>query len=465
MIHMSLSRAADLLGCEPLQSDLAFTGIASDSRQIAPGMLFAALPGQTFDGHDHLDQAMERGAVAALVNRPVETDLPLLQVSDVLAALGSLAGNWRMECPAKVIGITGSNGKTTVKEMVASILRQQGEVLATDGNFNNELGLPLTLFNLGKSHDYAVIEMGASNPGDIAYLADIARPEVGVVTNIGPAHLQGFINEEGVARAKGELFAALPKDGTAVMNGSEPWLDLWQGINQAGSVYYFGGEGEGHIQARSVAEARVDEDGINEDGVDEHIVVTTPVGEFALQLLLPGEHNLSNALAATAVCLALDVPLANIKAGLEAVKPVPGRLSLVSSKSGWIVIDDTYNANPASLYAALQVLSKQGGEPWLVLGDMKELGANSRKMHAELGDAARSLGVKRLFALGEASIATVDAFGEMAVHYSSRDGLIKDLRAQLRPGVACLVKGSRSMGMEHVVNAISNGQECLEANG
>lgn len=448
MIHMSLSQAADLLECGPMQSDLAFTGITSDSRQVVPGMLFAALPGQTFDGHDHIEQAQERGAVAALVNHVVETDLPLLKVADVLAALGTLAGSWRNECTAKVVGITGSNGKTTVKEMVASILRQQGRVHATDGNFNNELGLPLTLFKLDKSHDYAVLEMGASNPGDIAYLAAIAQPEVGLVTNIGPAHLQGFINEEGVARAKGELFAALRCDGAAVMNADEPWLALWQGINQAGSIYYFGGEGESHIRAQAQGNGTV---------------VITPLGEFNLKLPLPGEHNLTNALAATAVCLALDIPLADIKAGLEAVKPVPGRLSLVSAKSGWTVIDDTYNANPASLYAALQVLAKQGGEPWLVLGDMKELGADSRKMHAELGDAARSLGVKRLFALGDASVATVDAFGDMATHYDSRDGLIKDLRAQLTPGVACLVKGSRSMGMEHVVNAISNGDEYLEA--
>jgi UDP-N-acetylmuramoyl-tripeptide--D-alanyl-D-alanine ligase len=431
-----------------MQSELAFIGITSDSRQVVPGMLFAALPGQTFDGHDHIEQAKERGAVAALVNRVVETDLPLLKVADVLAALGTLAGSWRNECSAKVVGITGSNGKTTVKEMVASILRQQGRVHATDGNFNNELGLPLTLFKLDKSHDYAVLEMGASNPGDIAYLAAIAQPEVGLVTNIGPAHLQGFINEEGVARAKGELFAALARDGAAVMNADEPWLALWQGINQARIIYYFGGEGESHIRAQELG---------------DRTVVITPLGEFNLKLPLPGEHNLTNALAATAVCLALDIPLADIKAGLETVKPVPGRLSLVSAKSGWTVIDDTYNANPASLYAALQVLAKQGGEPWLVLGDMKELGADSRKMHAELGDAARSLGVKRLFALGDASVATVDAFGDMATHYNSRDGLIEDLRAQLTPGVACLVKGSRSMGMEHVVNAISNGEEYLEA--
>jgi UDP-N-acetylmuramoyl-tripeptide--D-alanyl-D-alanine ligase len=447
---MSLNRAATLLECSPLQNDVTFTGVTSDSRQLMPGMLFAALPGQTFDGHDHIQQAMESGAVAVLVSRDVETDLPVLLVADVIAALGLLAGYWRGECTAKVVGITGSNGKTTVKEMIASVLRQSGSVLATKGNFNNELGLPLTLFRLNKSHDHAVLEFGASNPGDIAYLAGIARPDVGLITNIGPAHLQGFITMEGVAAAKGELYASLPANGTAIINSAEPWVDDWQQINTAGSTCYFNGDGENHVQARNIA---------------GEVMVGTPIGDFALRLPLPGEHNLTNALAATAVCLALDVPLTDIKAGLEAVKPVPGRLSLVPSDAGWTVIDDTYNANPASLYAALQVLASQSGEPWLVIGDMKELGADSRKMHAELGDAARSLGVKRLFALGEASTAAVDAFGDKAAHFSSREGLIRALRSQLRPGVACLVKGSRSMGMEHVVSAISNEQESLTVNG
>ena len=449
MIHMRISLAADLLECTPLQSELNFTGITTDSRQVVPGMLFAALPGQAFDGHDYLQQAQERGAVAALVSRSVTTDLPLLQVPDVQVALGVLAGYWRMQCPAKVIGITGSNGKTTVKEMIASILRQVGEVLATKGNFNNELGLPLTVFQLNKSHVYAVLEMGAGKPGDIAYLANIAKPEVGLVNNIGPAHLQGFLNVEGVARAKGEMYAALAEDGTAIINAAEPWVDLWLDINKAKKIIYFNGDGKDHIQAHHM---------------EGDVVVSTPVGKFTLQLPLPGLHNLTNALAATAVCLALDVPLELIRTGLESVAQVPGRLNLKHVSAGWTVIDDTYNANPASLYAALQVLSTQNGEPWLVMGDMKELGLDSRKMHAELGDAARTLGVKRLYALGEASTAAMDAFGEGAVHFDSREELIHALRDELEPGIACLVKGSRSMGMEHVVNAISNGQQHEEVN-
>ncbi len=450
MIHMSLSRLATVLGCGPLHSDLTFTGITTDSRQINPGMVFAALPGETFDGHEYIKQAEECGAVAVLVCREVETTLPVLLVADVLTALGKLAADWRQQCLAKVVGITGSNGKTTVKEMIASILRQKGAVLATDGNFNNELGLPLTVFRLDTSDDYAILEMGASNPGDIAYLADIARPDIGVITNIGPAHLQGFISVEGVAQSKGELYASLPADGTAIINAAEPWVDLWQSVNNAGTVSYFNGDDESHIHARQT---------------EDEVVICTPVGEYELKLRLPGHHNLANAMAATAVCLALGASLDEIKAGLEAVKPVPGRLSLKQSDSGWTVIDDTYNANPASLYAALQVLAKHSGEPWLVLGDMKELGADSRKMHAELGDAARILGVKRLFALGDASAATVDAFGDGAVHFSSMDELIEFLRKQIRTGVTCLVKGSRSMGMEHVVDAISNGGEYLEVNG
>jgi UDP-N-acetylmuramoyl-tripeptide--D-alanyl-D-alanine ligase len=450
MIRMSFNQAVEVLACDSLQTDTEFTGITTDSRTIKPGMLFAALQGQTYDGHDYVQQAMELGAAGLLLSREVDIDLPVLKVTDVLAALGTLAGFWRSECTAKVVGITGSNGKTTVKEMIASVLGQNSSVLATEGNFNNELGLPLTLFQLKKSNDYAVLEMGASNPLDIAYLADIARPDIGLITNIGPAHLQGFINLEGVARSKGELYAALPRHGTAIMNAAEPWVGLWQGINLAGTVSYFNGNGENHIRARSIA---------------DEVVVSTPAGEFSLLLPLPGQHNLDNALAATAVCLALDVPLKDVKTGLEEVRSVPGRLNLVHSNEGWTVIDDTYNANPASLYAALQVLASQGGEPWLVLGDMKELGADSRKIHAELGDAARALGVRRLFALGEASAATVDTFGDDATHFSTRDSLIETLREQLRPGVACLVKGSRSMGMEHVVDAISSSNGFMQVNG
>ena len=496
MITMTISKAAELLGCTDLvgnglagNAEVKFQGITTDSRQVVPGMLFAALAGQSFDGHDYIDAAVEDGAVGVIVSRDVTASVPVLQVEDMLAALAVLAKYWRQQCPARCIGITGSNGKTTVKEMIASILRQSGNVLATEGNFNNELGVPLTLFGLHPLHNYAVIEMGAAHPDDVAYLADIAQPEVGLITNIARAHLQGFGSLENVARAKGKLYAALPVNGTAIMNSAEPWLELWQEMNNAGSVQYFNGEtgrrdsvdpqndhslkagttqdvsleragsaDDGSLQDagfRGNVTARHDGQGVTARHAGPDTIISTPSGEFKLSLPLPGDHNLTNALAATAVCLAMEVPLDDIKVGLECVKPVPGRLNLQRSVSGWTVIDDTYNANPASLYAALQVLSTQDGEPWLVLGDMKELGGESRKMHAELGEAAQTFGVKRLYALGEASEAAADAFGPDAYHFENRDSLIKALQNDLHAGVVCLVKGSRSMGMEHVVNAIS----------
>lgn len=448
MIRMDLERAAELLGVPCPDAGARFAGVSADSRKVAPGMLFAALPGERVDGHDFVAQAAAAGAGALLVARDVDSDLPQLRVEDVLRALGQLAAGWRAECNPAVVGITGSNGKTTVKEMVAAVLRQRGKVLATQGNYNNELGVPLTLFGLSPEHDFAVLEMGAAKTGDIAYLARIARPQVGLITNVGPAHLHGFGDEAGVARAKGEMYESLPADGVAVINADQPWADGWRERSTAGRSLSFGIRNEADVQ------------GSPGDGTAR---VRTPRGAFELHLRLPGEHNLANALAATAAALALDVPLDEIRAGLEGVRPVPGRLNLVKADGGWQVIDDTYNANPASLYAALQVLTRLPGEAWLALGDMKELGPDARKLHAEMGDAARALGVKRLYATGEMSRHTVDAFGGGARHFEDRDALVTALRDALRPGVTCLVKGSRSMGMEHVVRGIVNGDGLREA--
>ena len=437
MIPLRLSELAALLDCASPATDVEITDIVSDSRKAGPGALFAALPGSRVDGHDFAAKAVGQGASALLVSRPVDVDAPQLQVDDVLQALGKIAAHLRRRLDPAVIGITGSNGKTTVKEMVASILELDGEVLATGGNYNNELGLPLTLFRLTESHRYAVLEMGASKQGDIAYLAGIARPGVGLVNNIAPAHLEGFGSVEGVARAKGEMFAALPKNGWAVMNADEPWLDLWMDLNAADNVITFGVSGNSDV--------RLEEDGPR---------IVTPGSAFELKLALPGRHNLINAAAATAIALATGIDMETIQQGLERVKPVPGRLNLLHTAAGWTVIDDTYNANPASLYSALQVLSGMPGEPWLVLGDMKELGTDSPKMHREVGENARTMGVKRLFAMGEMSAHTVDAFGRGAEHFDSREDLVKALRRHIRPGINCLVKGSRSMEMEAVVQAV-----------
>ena len=440
MIRLRLSELAAVLGCPPPDRDVSIEAIVTDSRKVDYGALFAALPGDQADGHDFAGAAVRLGAVALLVSRRLDLAAPQLVVDDVLTALGKLAALLRQRLDPTVVGITGSNGKTTVKEMVASILRAQGPVLATQGNYNNELGLPLSLFRLEPRHRFAVLELGASKAGDIAYLAGIAQADVGLVTNIGPAHLGGFGSMEGVARAKGELYAALPEDGWAIVNADEPWVDLWLGCNRAGQVITFG--------VGEPADVRL-------AGDAERPRIVTPQGDFALELALPGRHNLVNAASATAVALALGIGLEGIREGLAAVEAVPGRLNFIETEAGWTVIDDTYNANPASLYSALQVLAGMQGTAWLVLGDMKELGTDSPKMHREVGESARAMGVSRLFATGDMATYTVDAFGPGAEHFETREELAEAVRQHLRPGVNCLVKGSRSMGMEAVVAAIT----------
>jgi UDP-N-acetylmuramoyl-tripeptide--D-alanyl-D-alanine ligase len=448
MIKIMLSDLARELDCPTPVRDVAIENIATDSRKVHYGSLFAALPGSHVDGHEFARSAVNLGAVALLVNRPLDLAIPQLLVADVLIALGKVAAMLRRRINPRVVGITGSNGKTTVKEMVAGILKLEADVLSTKGNYNNELGVPLTLFGLESKHRFAVLEMGASKAGDIAYLAEIAQPDLGLITNIGPAHLRGFGSEEGVARAKGEMYSSLPSDGVAVINADEPWSEMWRSLNTAGSVMTFG--------CRDGADVQLSEE-------RSATVILTPSGKFEPRLSLPGHHNLINAAAAVAVAQSLGVGLDTIEKGLEQVKAVPGRLNLLRTQSGWTVIDDTYNANPASLYSALQVLASMQGTPWLVLGDMKELGGNSCKMHREVGEAAKAMGVRRLFTTGEMSAYTAEAFGEGAQHFASRADLADALAASLYPDVNCLVKGSRSMGMEAIVSAITGVANMREA--
>ena len=440
MIRLPLSELAGVLDCPMPVSDAVVEDIATDSRKVHHRTLFAALPGNNVDGHNFAGSAVKLGASAVLINRPLELDVPQLVVADVLLALGKLASMLRDRIDPTVVGITGSNGKTTVKEMVSSILALETDVLSTHGNYNNELGVPLSLFGLQEKHRYAVLEMGASKPGDIDYLAAIAKPDLGLITNIGPSHLHGFGSERGVARAKGEIFTALPAGGWAIINADEPWSELWSEMNTAGHTLTFGSDQGSDVQL-------VEE--------EDRSSIRGPGGEIDLHLSLPGRHNRLNATAAAAVALALDIDLSKIKQGLESVKPVPGRLNLLRTNSGWTIIDDTYNANPASLYSALQVLAGMQGTPWLVLGDMKELGGGSRKLHREVGEAAKAMGVGRLFTTGELSSFTAEAFGEGAEHFEDREELTEVLCSSLRPGVICLVKGSRSMGMEAIVKAIT----------
>lgn len=456
MIHMSLEQAAAVLGVS-LESQLVFTGVTTDSRAVAPGMLFAALPGAHFDGHDFVAEAEAAGAIAVLVQRPVRSRVPQLRVGDVLNALGDLGSAWRSSLEQlRAAGMTGSNGKTTTKEMLASILRLSGQVLATSGNHNNELGVPLTLFRLAPEHDFAVLEMGAGKAGDIRYLAGLAKPEVGVITNVSAAHLKGMGSEEGIARTKGEIYAQLPTNGFAIFNNDEPWLPMWRGFSTAGNELTFGFSADADIHA------------VARDG-PERWRIETPAGGFDLRLALPGRHNVANAMAATAMALAMDRDLDSIAAGLAATRPVPGRLVTGRTAAGHTVIDDSYNANPASLRAALEVLTAHPGAAWAVLGDMRELGEDSDRMHAEMGAAARELGVERLYATGVHSRHLVDAYGEGGQHFDSRDALIDALLADLSfmgdAPVTCLVKGSRSLGMEAVVQALENAPHRAEETG
>jgi UDP-N-acetylmuramoyl-tripeptide--D-alanyl-D-alanine ligase len=441
---MSLSAIAVWTHGRLLGGDAEITGVAIDTRKLQPGDLFVAIKGERADGHDYLDEAAARGAVAALVTRKVDSELPQVLVNDTELALGDLASAVRAQRDVRVVGITGSNGKTTVKTLVASILSRHGRTHVSAGNFNNELGLPLSLLSMPQDTKYAVFEMGAGKPGDIAYLAAIARPDIGLVTLIAPAHLARMGSIEGVAETKGALYQALPADGIAIINADDAFASFFGGLAGARRQLRFGLDQPADVGA-DIIEQRVD---------GSRFVLSTPHGDAEVALPLPGRHNIANALAATAVALALEVPLETIVTGLEQVPGVAGRLRRETMDGGWTLIDDSYNANPSSMAAAIDTLLLAGGERWLVLGDMAELGADARALHAGIGVRARERGVDRLFAVGPLGVATVEAFGAGGEHFDDKAALIAALKSRVHAGVTCLVKGSRSAGMEQVVAAL-----------
>ncbi len=445
--HLYLQDIAMALDARLLGEDGVFDGVATDTRRLQPGQLFVALQGPNFDGHDYIAAAAARGAVAVLVAHEMKTELPQIVVAEPHAALGELAALWRARFDIPVIAITGSNGKTTVKEMLAAILGQNREVLATHGNLNNEIGLPLTLLQLDDSHQAAVIEAGASKPGDIAYLTRIAAPSVAVLTNAAGAHLAGFGSLESVARSKGEIFAGLAEGGTAIVNADDVFAELWRGQTGAHRVLSFALDAEADVHGQWRA--------------DDALQITTPQGKLSVSLPLPGRHNAMNALAATAAALAAGAVLADIRSGLESLSPVPGRLCWKAGTNGARILDDTYNANPASLLAALEVLAGMSGERFLALGDMAELGDEAEALHASAGRHAFDAGVTRLYAVGELSRFAVDAFTELgggqAWHLATQGLLIERLQTDLQAGCTLLVKGSRSAHMEYVVDALTEG--------
>ncbi len=440
MLSLSLAEIAELLEGDPRGGTATVTGVTTDSRAVAPGNLFVALRGPRFDGHDHAASALAAGAAGALLARPVPGATPAVVVDDTLAGLGALGRAWRRRCSARIAAITGSNGKTTVKGMLATILERVAPTLATEGNLNNAIGMPLTLARLDAGHRFGVVEMGANHGGEIDYLTGLAEPDVGVVTNAGPAHLEGFGDLDGVARGKGELFARLPDGATAVINADDPYCEHWRATAGERPVLTFGTGAHCDVRA-----------GVDADGLVLHL----DGAAWPLRLALPGQHNIANALAAAAVARVLGVDPATIRAGLEAFQGVDGRLQRRPGLHGSVLLDDTYNANPASLAAGLDVLRGLAPRTWLVLGDMGELGGAGRALHAEAGEQARRAGVERLYALGTLGAEAASAFGPGGQALADREALLAALRAVLDGDVALLVQGSRSMGMERVVVALA----------
>lgn len=446
---MRLSEAASLIGGVWVGADVEFNAVNTDSRKIQAGDLFVALQGPNFDGNAYAQAAQAAGAVAAIVSQPL-TDMPHILVADTRAALGQLARQWRQRMPVRVIGVTGSNGKTTVKEMIAAILGEVAPTLATRGNLNNDIGVPLTLLALRQKHRYSVVEMGANHPGEIACLAGLARPDVAVLNNAGAAHLEGFGSLEGVARAKGELITSLAGDGVAVLNCDDYFWSLWRDLAGGRQVIAFGSAADATVRLLPttfsggfVNGAYVSRFSLHWDGQD-----------WPMQLSLPGLHNAANAAAAASAALALGLSMVQVQAGLAKVRPVSGRMQPMRCGGDVLVFNDTYNANPASFAVGLDVLVTIPGERWVVLGGFGELGAASAALHADLGRQAKGHGVTRLFATGPLADKAVETFGAGASYFDKQDELIRVVQDSLHKGVVMLVKGSRSQRMERVVEAL-----------
>lgn len=442
MITMSLTEASKILNIPSIEANVDFTGISTDTRTINKGNLFFAIKGDTFDGHDFIQDAVSKGAAAIVVSKPMHSNCPQLLVKDTILALGQMTSTWRNQFNIPMIGVTGSNGKTTLKNMIGSICKanchnNQDEVLLTQGNLNNNIGLPLNLARLNKNHRYAVLEMGMNHFGEIAYLTELTKPTIAVINNAGEAHLEGLENVAGVARAKGEIFLGLAKNGIAVLNREDAFFDYWTSLVKDRTLISFG------LDAKADVTAKIKKSGLTE--------IITPKGSFTLQLPLLGKHNVRNALAATAVAIAANINLDAIKTGLQNVKPAPGRMQKYQLPNQLTVIDDTYNANPLSLQAAINTLSALTGNKILVLGDMKELGLDAKNLHFIAGQKAHASGIDYLFTFGDLSAAASESFGAKAQHFIEKEALLKALQNYLLPGTTILVKGSRSMRMEQVI--------------
>lgn len=447
---MRVSEAAFALGVEHAGADVVFTSVGTDSRNVKPGELFIALRGQRFDAHRFLGAARDAGAVAVMTDTEgaalAPAGMPRITVDNTHTGLTQLAYAWRSRFTTPLVALTGSSGKTTVKEMLAAILREitDGAVLATRGNLNNEIGVPLTLLELRETHRCAVIELGMNHTGEISRLTRLARPDVALINNAGRAHIEYLGSEEAIARAKGEIFEGLFSDGTAVINADDRYAGLWKELSNKNKCLSFGLTQPAEITARY-------ELGAQSSTLD----ITTPAGTVRATVNAPGLHNVRNALAACAAAFALDVPLEAFAAGLAQYAGVKGRLQRKPAHAGATLIDDTYNANPESMRAAIDVLARTPGKRLLVLGDMGELGERAAACHTEIGEYARQAGIDALYALGNASANTAAAFGAGAQHFPRLEDLLPAVKNALGPDTTVLVKGSRFMQMERVVEAFA----------
>jgi UDP-N-acetylmuramoyl-tripeptide--D-alanyl-D-alanine ligase len=431
-------------------ADRPVDGISIDSRTLTPGVLFAALKGPRADGHDFARAAAERGAAALLVERPVDVDLPQVVVGDALAALTACARAHRRQFAGAVVAVTGSNGKTTTKEMIGAILGRGVPCLITRGNLNNHIGVPLTLLSLRSEHRSAVIEMGANHRGEIAHLMSIAEPGIGIVTNAGAAHLEGFGSLDGVAEGKGEMFGALPADGVAIVNADDPYAPRWRTLAAGRRITTFGLDAAADYSARNVKSS------LEQHAPKLEFDLVAATGEVRVELALAGLHNLRNALGAAAAAQTAGASLDDVAAGLAVMKPVRGRLEFRPAMKGAVLVDDSYNANPGSLKAGLDAFQSFAGARWLVLGDMMELGSAADELHREIGAYARETGVERLLAVGPRSKGAAAAFGPGGAWFETIEDLIDDARRTLRSDVAVLVKGSRANRLERVTQALAS---------
>ena len=446
--NMTLSLLAQELGGELLGEDVVFSSVSTDTRSLKRGDLYLALVGENFDGNNFIDEAMRAGADSAVISRQVKSQLPAVRVTDTRVAFAKLANMNRQRSAAKIIALTGSQGKTTVKDMLGSILNNSADCLTTKENFNNTIGVPLTLLKIEKKHKYAVIEMGASAPAEIAFSVSATEPDIALITNASPAHIEGFGSLQGIVTAKGEIIDGLKKDGVMVLNADDAYVSDWSARaagkrsvrfsyeNTAGDAQYFA--------------SQIIWQGDGTSNFNLH----TPKGEQALSIRFLGKHNVLNAIAASAVAMEAGASLTDIEKGLVELNPVPGRLSRLLGMNGCDLIDDSYNASPESFSAAIDVLSRFPGQKILVMGDMKELGIDTDSAHRSIGRNAADAGIDGLWATGEKSKLAIDAYACNGRHFEDKEELIKALINITNSDLTILIKGSRSEKMDEVVAAL-----------